>query len=85
MLGALTVILHLDVIGLLAIGIAVAVTLVVVTRLTIVLDLYIIASVAVGVAVLLVDIWSDALGLGLVAVVGGHRIGMQGRFESEKV
>ena len=79
MLGVLTVAVHVDITGLLAVA------FVVVTRLTDVLDLYITASVAVGVAVLLVDIWSDALGLGLVAVVGGHRIGMQGRFESEKV
>ena len=63
---------HVDIIGLLAVAVAAAA----VTRLTVVLDLYIIASVAVGVAVFLVDIWSDALGLGLVAVVGGHRIGV---------
>ena len=72
---------HVDIIGLLAVAVAAAA----VTRLTVVLDLYIIASVAVGVAVFLVDIWSDALGLGLVAVVGGHRIGVQGKYESEKV
>ena len=81
MLGVLTVAVHVDIIGLLAVAVAAAA----VTRLTVVLDLYITASVAVGVAVLLVDVWSDALGLGLVAVVGGHRIGVQGRYESEKV
>lgn len=50
MLGVLTVTVHVDIIGLLAVA------LVVVTRLTVVLDLYITASVAIGVAVLLVDI-----------------------------